>query len=110
MTPRDLIVVLILRRGSERVVPGGGTVIEPGDLLVYAAPTFEARDDFKLREIHVGERHRWAGKLLRELPDTSRMVIVMLKRGDESIIPNGNTRIEPGDLAFVAGTPAIAAH
>ncbi|WP_154026413.1 potassium/proton antiporter [Olsenella uli] len=109
-TPRDLIVVLILRRGNERVVPGGGTVIEPGDLLVYAAPTFEARDDFKLREIHVGERHRWAGKLLRELPDTSRMVIVMLKRGDESIIPNGNTRIEPGDLAFVAGTPAIAAH
>lgn len=106
-TPRDLIVVLILRHGNERVVPGGGTVIEAGDLLVYAAPTFEARDDFKLREVHVGEHHRWAGKLLRELPDTSRIVIVMLKRGDQSIIPNGDTHIEAGDLAFIAGSPAV---
>lgn len=106
-TPRDLIVVLILRHGNERVVPGGDTVIEAGDLLVYAAPTFEARDDFKLREVHVGEHHRWAGKLLRELPDTSRIVIVMLKRGDQSIIPNGDTRIEVGDLAFIAGSPAV---
>lgn len=104
---RDLIVVLILRHGNERVVPGGDTVIEAGDLLVYAAPTFEARDDFKLREVHVGEHHRWAGKLLRELPDTSRIVIVMLKRGDQSIIPNGDTRIEAGDLAFIAGSPAV---
>ncbi len=106
-TPRDLIVVLILRHGNERVVPGGDTVIEAGDLLVYAAPTFEARDDFKLREVHVGEHHRWAGKLLRELPDTSRIVIVMLKRGDQSIIPNGDTHIEAGDLAFIAGPPAV---
>ncbi|WP_293816720.1 potassium/proton antiporter [uncultured Parolsenella sp.] len=106
-TPRDLIVVLILRHGNERVVPGGDTVIEAGDLLVYAAPTFEARDDFKLREVHVGEHHRWAGKLLRELPDTSRIVIVMLKRGDQSIIPNGDTHIEAGDLAFIAGSPAV---
>lgn len=106
-TPRDLIVVLILRHGNERVVPGGDTVIEAGDLLVYAAPTFEARDDFTLREVHVGEHHRWAGKLLRELPDTSRIVIVMLKRGDQSIIPNGDTRIEAGDLAFIAGSPAV---
>lgn len=106
-TPRDLIVVLILRHGNERVVPGGDTVIEAGDPLVYAAPTFEARDDFKLREVHVGEHHRWAGKLLRELPDTSRIVIVMLKRGDQSIIPNGDTRIEAGDLAFIAGSPAV---
>ena len=106
-TPRDLIVVLILRHGNERVVPGGGTVIEAGDLLVYAAPTFEARDDFTLREVHVGEHHHWAGKLLRELPDTSRIVIVMLKRGDQSIIPNGDTRIEAGDLAFIAGSPAV---
>lgn len=105
--PRDLIVVLILRHGNERVVPGGDTVIEAGDLLVYAAPTFEARDDFKLREVHVGEHHRWAGKLLRELPDTSRIVIVMLKHGDQSIIPNGDTRIEAGDLAFIAGSPAV---
>ncbi len=106
-TPRDLIVVLILRHGNERVVPGGDTVIEAGDLLVYAAPTFEARDDFTLREVHVGEHHRWAGKLLRELPDTSRIVIVMLKRGDQSIIPNGDTHIEAGDLAFIAGSPAV---
>ena len=106
-TPRDLIVVLILRHGNERVVPGGDTVIEAGDLLVYAAPTFEARDDFTLREVHVGEHHHWAGKLLRELPDTSRIVIVMLKRGDQSIIPNGDTRIEAGDLAFIAGSPAV---
>ena len=104
-TPRDLIVVLVLRHGDEKILPSGNTVIEAGDLLVYAAPTFEDRENLHLHEISVGAHHRWAHKCLRELPDTSRMVIVMLKRGDQSIIPNGDTRIEPGDLAFVAGHP-----
>lgn len=104
-TPRDLIVVLILRNGDEKILPNGDTVIQPGDLLVFAAPTFEDRENLTLHEIAIGPKHRWAHKLLRELPDTSRIVIVMLQRGSESIIPNGDTRIEPGDLAFVAGAP-----
>lgn len=106
--PRDLIVVLILRDGDIRVLPNGDTVVGLGDLLVCAAPTFEDRENLSLRKVPIGAHHRWAGRLLRELPDASRVIIVMLKRGPLSIIPNGDTRIEAGDLAFVASAPDLA--
>lgn len=64
----SMLVVLILRHGAEPVIPNGDTVIETGDLLVLAAPTFEERAGVSLREHHIGEHHHWAGCALHELP------------------------------------------
>lgn len=46
-----------------------------------------------------------AGKTLMEIADGSRvsgMITVAVKRNDETIVPNGATRIEGGDLIYVA--------
>lgn len=101
-TLEGMLVVLILRDGAHPVLPTGSTVIESGDLLVIAAPTFEERPEVALREYEVGRHHRWAGRLIRELDDTDRFVIALVRRGGESIIPDGATRIEVGDSVLVA--------
>lgn len=99
----NMLVVLILRHGSDPVIPGGDTRIEAGDLLVLAAPTFTASEEVELAEQHIGARHRWANRALRDLPaERRRFVVVMLRREGRDIIPNGDTVILPGDDAVVA--------
>lgn len=49
----DMLVVLVLRDGAHPVLPNGDTVIQEGDLLVMAAPTFEERAEVTLREVTV---------------------------------------------------------
>ena len=99
----SMLVVLILRHGAEPVIPNGDTVIEVGDLLVLAAPTFEERAGVSLREHHIGEHHHWAGCALRELPHGGRrFIVVLLKRKGETIIPNGDTQLLPGDDVVIA--------
>lgn len=99
--PKDLLVVLIMR-GDEKITPNGNTQILPGDLLVIAAREFEDRENLTLREITVEKNDRLRGKTLSEINLTQKGLIVMIERGKRTIIPNGNTRIEEGDLLVVA--------
>ena len=99
----SMLVALILRDGDHPVIPDGNTVIEAGDLLVLAAPTFEASQQVALREHRIGPHHRWCGLPLRDLPpERRRFVVVTLKREGQDIIPNGDTVICAGDTALVA--------
>ena len=99
--PNDLLVVLIMRR-EEKITPNGDTQILPGDLLVIAAREFEDRENLTLREITVENNDRLKGRTLSEINLTQKGLIVMIERGKQTIIPNGNTRIEEGDLLVVA--------
>ena len=94
--PREFLVVLILR-GEEVVVPGGDTVVYPGDLLVTAAPEFENHDEFGMFEEYLGEDHPWAGKTVRELQLPDGTLIAMIKRGGGTVIPYGATELKAGD-------------
>ncbi len=99
--PEGQLVVLILR-GKETVLPVGDTRIEAGDLLVLAAPTFEDREDLTLEEIAIDGGHRWCDKALRELSPNRRMLVIMVRRGDATIVPNGDTVLQTGDVLAVA--------
>ncbi len=56
----DMLVVLVLRDGAHPVLPNGDTIIEEGDLLVMATPTFEERAEVTLREVTVTPHGRLA--------------------------------------------------
>ena len=99
----DMLVVLVLRDGAHPVLPNGDTVIEEGDLLVMAAPTFEERAEVTLREVTVTLHGRLAGQRLRDVPQGKHpFIVVMLKREGQTIIPDGNTLIYAGDEAVIA--------
>ena len=106
--PSDLLVVMIARR-EETIVPNGSTVLLPGDLLVLAARAFEDRENLFLQEIVVENGHKWVGRSLRQIPTRSDTLIVMIKRGNETIIPGGSTILQAGDTLVIAQSSAAHA-
>ncbi len=109
--PADLLVVMIARK-EETIVPNGNTVLQPGDLMVLAARAFEDRENLSLQEIVIEKSHKWLGYSLRQIPTRPNSLIVMIKRGNETIIPGGGTILQVGDVLVVAqsnSVPAVSA-
>ena len=94
-------LAVMIKRGDETVIPRGNTVIHAEDSVVLSVPPYESDKSFKLREIHIGRKHKWKGMTIRELVLPERLLIVMIKRGDESIIPSGATLILENDIVVV---------
>lgn len=93
----ELLVAVILR-GGERIVPNGNTQILPGDLLVIAAKSFEDREEMMLQEFVIDKNSRLKGKLISELPASENKLIITIKRGEKTLIPRGNMRLEENDI------------
>ena len=106
--PADLLVVMVVR-GADTIVPNGGTSLEEGDLLVLAAYPFEERENLRLSELTVERGHRLSGRTLADIasaPDAPRYLIVLIQRGQETVIPTGSTVIQPGDVLILAQSGA----
>lgn len=106
LLPSDLLVVMIAR-ADQTIVPRGDTLLLPGDLLVAAARQFEAREQLSLQEIMVDRGHRWQKKQVRDLNLPSHVLIILIKRGTGTVIPSGDTVILPGDLLVIAQSTPI---
>ena len=94
----------MIKRGNETIIPRGDTVIEANDSVILSVPPYKSDKSLKLREIPINERHVWKDKRIRDLKLPKRLLIVMVKRGDESIIPSGATEILYGDVVVVTDT------
>ena len=94
--PHGILVVVIQRMGKI-LVPRGETILRPGDMLVLAAESFAGESRIELKEIEIKQQNDWAGELIRDLDISCRSVIVMVERGEQVMIPNGNLRIQVGD-------------
>lgn len=101
--PSDLLVAMIVRR-DQVVVPNGDTQLEAGDLLVLAARSFEDREHLALSELVVENGHRFANQALSQIPQAHDHRVILVKRGIDTIIPTGNTVIKPGDILVMAQT------
>lgn len=60
--------------------------------------------ELHLMQFCVRPEHPWAGHPLRDCPLPYNALVVMIRRGDETIIPNGETIVKPNDL-LVLSTP-----
>lgn len=94
--PHGILVVVIQRMGKI-LVPRGETILRPGDMLVLAAESFAGESRIELKEIEIKQQNDWAGELIRDLDISRRSVIVMVERGEQVMIPNGNLRLQVGD-------------
>ena len=91
------IIVAMIRRGGENVVPRGNVVLKPNDTLVLGAEALKDNTHIDLKEIVLLKHNPWNGTLIRDLDISRQTVIVMIKRGDTSIIPRGNLILLEGD-------------
>ena len=71
-------------------------------LMIAAAEEFEDRKNMTLREITVDKNHKWKGRSLSRIPMQAGTLIVMIRRGKETVIPTGNTVVYEGDVLVQA--------
>lgn len=89
------------------LVPNGSTVILPGDTLVLSGNTLANFEYYKegkstnLVEISVNSDSSIANKSIKDSNINKDILIVMIKRNDKVIVPNGNTVIKPKDILVV---------
>lgn len=64
---------------------------------------YQGNAEMQLMSLNIPEGHPWVGKTVRELTGLVDTLIVVIKRGEDSIVPKGNTRIYAGDKIVLCG-------
>lgn len=95
------LILAVICRGSNTIVPRGDTVLEAGDRLVLGAEGYQDEIGIRLKEIVLRERHPWAGVAIKDLDISRQTLIVMVRRGDKLIIPNGSLVLEEKDTIIL---------
>lgn len=99
--PPDLLVAMVIRE-TDLMVPTGSTRLAPGDLLVLAARSFEEREHLTLYEFVIERNNRWVGCPLAEIPQAHSNRVILIKRGMTTLIPAGSTAVQAGDILVIA--------
>lgn len=95
--PPGILIVMIIR-GKEKIIPTGKTKLLPNDILVLSAEGFYDDNHFILSEIKIDNEHKWCGKSLAQVSMPKGSLIVMIKRNSKTLIPNGQITIENNDI------------
>jgi cell volume regulation protein A len=96
--PQGLLVAMILR-GGEEIIPDGDTVFRAGDEIVFCTRTFNRKKEpATLIEHPLPHNSKWDGRIVKEYPKREDSLLVMIRRGDEVIVPKGHTELKGGDV------------
>lgn len=99
--PAELLVSLVIR-GDEIIVPTGQTLLQGKDMIVLAARSFDDQENFVLSEVVVENQKQYCNKTLSQIPQMHSTRIILVKRGMNTIIPSGKTVIKPGDILILS--------
>ena len=64
---------------------------------------YQDETEMQLIKTYIPEGHSWVGSTLSEIDTLGDTLVVMVKRGNETIIPKGNTHIKAGDTVVLSG-------
>lgn len=95
------LIMAVICRGKETIVPRGDTMFKQGDKVVIGAEGLKDDIGIKLQEITLRERHPWVGHPIRNLDISRQTLIIMVRRGDRNIIPTGSLVMEQGDMVVL---------
>ncbi len=98
--------IVILSLGIQgTLLPRVSSVLDMIDRNQDVRKTFndyQEDNDVSFVKLHVSAGHRMAGKALKELPLAPDFLAALLLRGKETLVPNGETVVEEGDLLILA--------
>lgn len=97
------VIVAIIKREEEIIIPRGDVVLLEDDLVVLGAIPYEEdeKEHINLKEIVLKKQNPWTGVKIKDLDISRQSVIVLVKRRNKSLIPNGNMVLEAGDKVFL---------
>jgi voltage-gated potassium channel len=102
MEIRDLglpkgVIVAVIQRGKDTLVPRGDVKLQAGDTLVLGAESFGDDKHIDLKEVLLRKQNPWNGQRIRELDISRQTIIIMVKRKGKVLIPNGELTLLEGD-------------
>ena len=94
--PHGMIVAMI-RRGRENIVPRGDVILKVNDTLILGAESVKDDQHIDLKEIVLLKHSPWNGLLVKELDISRQTIIVMIKRNGMVLVPKGDLMLLEGD-------------
>ncbi|MBR6326448.1 MAG: ion transporter [Lachnospiraceae bacterium] len=106
----DGLLIAGVQRNKQIVIPRGDLVLQLTDTVILAAEALKDDQPVNIKEIILKENHPWNGREIRDLDISRKTFIVMIKRGDTTLIPRGHLVLQQGDKVFLysVGSAAIA--
>lgn len=95
------VIVSIIKRKEELIIPRGDVVLQEGDNIVLGAEPFEEHEHINLKEIILKKKNPWTGLRIRDLDISRHSIIVLVKRRNKALIPKGNMVLREGDRVFL---------
>ena len=95
------IIIAVIKRKEEIIIPRGDVIIQANDVIVLGAEIYERDESIKLKEIVLQKENPWVNMRIRDLDISRQSIIVLIKRRNKSLIPNGNMVLHVGDNVFL---------
>jgi len=95
--PRNMLIALVLR-GSEHITARGDTVLKAGDRAILVTKAYEDTETFLLEKT-VKPGGKRDGHAISEFDSDG--LVLLIRRGDDEIIPNGDTVLHAGDSLVI---------
>lgn len=95
--PPDTLIVLVIKENAPQI-PHGGTLLQEGDTAVLSAHEYLDESAVSLQEHRIPPDSKWIGKTVYDFSPRSGELVIMVIRGEETIIPKGDTIIKANDL------------
>lgn len=97
--PQGLYAAVVLR-GEDVYTPHESLLLEEGDNLLLGTVNgggFACR----IEEVCLETGHSWIGSRIKELDISRKVFVVMVKRKDKNICPQGTTLLKEGDVVLL---------
>ncbi len=104
----ERVIVAVVQRSHRALVPRGSLVLRQDDVMVLAAESFSDKDHIRLKEIILQKNNPWNGQKIRDLDISRHSIIVLVKRKEKVMIPNGNLILREGDMVILYSEIRIA--
>lgn len=102
------IIVAMVRRGRENIVPRGDVVLKANDTLILGAEALKDDNHIDLKEIVLLKHNPWNGQRIRELNISRQTFIVMVQRNGTMLVPKGDLMLLEGDHIVMYSQEKIA--
>ncbi len=95
------VIISLIQRDDEFLIPNGGAVLEADDIVVLGAEPFKEHESIRMQEVMMKEEHPWCDKRIKDLNLGRKTVIVLVKRKNKALIPNGDMVLMKNDRVFL---------
>ncbi len=94
------LMVAVIQRNKRTLIPRGHVRLKAGDRVVLAVEPGPGDHDLDLREITLYADHPWVGMMIKNINISRQTVLLMIKRGEQTLMPRGDITLIAGDRIF----------